>query len=291
MIIGVDCGRSHLKAFCAESLPHHLLYPSFACKSKYRELTSDTDYEVTINNQKWFVGELAMLEGGTQAFSKDKAGHENTVPLIITAVSQLISPQDKLVGLVTGLPISDYREQSAEFAANLRGVWNVESKHHSTSFSIMDVITFPESCGAAYSTILDNHGTALSKPPILRIVDIGEKTTDFATFSHMRYIADQSASIPIGVSWARSETYRKQSGKTDKLPHEVEPDEESLHNLSLRIQSEINKVWRDWDGAFLAGGGAELLEEHFMCPKLPGAQMANATGYYRVGKAKWRMGQ
>lgn len=289
MIIGVDRGRSHVKAYCSESPTKQLLYPSFGCRGKYRELSSNEEYEITINNQKWFIGDLAMMEGGTQAFSKDKAGDEINIPLTIAAVAMLIKPTDQIIGLVTGLPISDYREQSAEYAEKLRGTWSVEFNGKNRNFNIMDVIIFPEACGAAYSTILDDSGTARSKPDQLRIIDIGEKTTDFATFNKMRYISDQSTSIPIGVAWARGETYRRQSGKTDKLPHEITPDEESLHNLSRRIASEINKFWRNWDESYLAGGGAELLEDYFLCPKLPNPQFANAVGYYRVGKTKWKV--
>ena len=292
MIIGVDRGRSHVKAYTSNSTtssPKQLLYTSFGCRGKYRELSSNEEYEITINGQKYFIGDLAMLEGGTQAFSKDKVSDEINVPLTLAAVALLMNPGDCIVGLVTGLPISDYRDQSAEYASKLRGTWSVEINDKQRQFNIMDVIVFPEACGAAYSLVLDDSGTARSKPDQLRIIDIGEKTTDFATFSKMRYISDQSTSIPIGVAWARGETYRRQSGKTDKLPHEITPDAESLHNLAQRITSEVNKFWRNWDESYLAGGGAELMDEYFLCPKLSNPQFANAIGYYRVGRNKWKM--
>lgn len=286
MIVGVDAGRSFVKAYAGEG--RSIIFPSFACPATYRELVSSSDeYEVTINGKSWFTGELARLEGGTEIFEKDKVNHENTVPLIMTALASLARSDKEIVSLITGLPISDYREQSKLFIDRLKGVWSVKLGRKEVELHIVDVLTFPEGAGAAWSTVLGDNGKAHSRPDMIRCIDVGGKTTDFSVFNKLRFVASESSSLPLGITWAQNDTYRRLAGKLDVMPSEVKPDEQALQSLAKRIQNELNKWWRHWDNVVLAGGGALLLRDYLPYRCVSNPQLANAVGYYRVGMAKW----
>jgi plasmid segregation protein ParM len=283
LIIGVDVGRSFTKAYVPGK---KIIFPSFARRAVYREVSDEGDYQITINGDKWFIGDLAKMEHGVQAFSKDKASNEYTMPLLLTAIS-LLAPRSDIVNVVTGLPISDYRDQATPLIRLLKGGWEIKFRGQEFYISISDVIVFPEGCGAAWSIVLDDFGHAHSKPSDLRVIDIGSKTTDFSAFQHLKYNSVESSSINMGMTMAVNETYKRQAGKTDLLPSEIEPDDKSLQYLASSIQSEIKKWWRRWDSVYLAGGGGEALKAYLQFPLLPDAQFANAIGYYRVGVNRW----
>ena len=290
IIVGADVGNQDSKFYSGGK---SIVIPSYACQERLREIDNITEeYHLRINGKMWWTGDLARMEYGSREIEKNKLMRDSNLPLLLTGISLLMAEQPELlVSVVGGTPISDYSDCTLTLREIIKNTWNTEICGKRKTMHIIDVLTMPEGASVGFYLVLDDKGKAHSKPDVLRIIDIGSKTINFASFRKMRYIASESGTLPFGTTSAQIETYKRVASKIDILPDEVKPDDESLYNLSVRARSEINKWWRSWDEVNLAGGGAELLRDILPYPVVPNPQIASAIGNYRVGMNKWAQGQ
>lgn len=291
MIVGADVGNQDSKFYTQGK---SLVLPSYACRARLREIDNIKDeYHIRINGDVWWTGELARMESGTREIEKNKLMRYSNLPLILTGIAALMTESTAIVNVVGGTPISDYSDTSLSLKDALRKTWIVELCGIQKTIHISNVLTMPEGASAAFALVMDDMGKAHSIPDLMRVIDIGSKTTNFATFRKMKYVANESGTLPLGTTSAQLETYRRVSSRLDVLPDEVVPDNVACNNLAVRIRSEINKWWRVWDGDIcLAGGGATVLRDYFDEYHIPtDPQLLTAIGNYRVGAAKWTLGQ
>lgn len=287
VIVGADVGNQDSKFY---SHGRSVIIPSYACRARLREIDNiREEYHIKINNEMWWTGELARMESGVREIEKNKLMRYSNLPLILTGIASLMTEPESIVSVVGSTPINDYSDTTLTLKDTIRKTWLIEIGGIQKTIHVADVLTMPEGASVAFALVMDDTGKAHSKPDLLRIIDIGSKTTNFATFRKMKYVAAESGTLPFGTTSAQLETYRRVSVKSDVLPDDVRPDEQACHNLTIRIRSEINKWWRMWDGEInLAGGGAELLRDYFDDYTLvPYPQLATAIGNFRVGVAKW----
>ena len=285
IIVGADVGNQDSKFY---SHGKSIVVPSYACRERIREIDNIKDeYHIRINNEMWWTGDLARMEYASREIEKNKLMRESNLPLILTGIALMMPDSESIVSVVGSTPISDYSDNTLSLRDIIKGTWNIDLSGKRKTIHIADALTMPEGASVAFALVMDDNGRAHSKPELLRIIDIGSKTTNFCTFRKMKYIAAESGTLPFGATSAQLETYRRVASRIDIMPDDVTPDESACHNLATRIRSEINKWWRSWDEVHLAGGGAMLLRDNLDFPIVPNPRLATAIGNFRVGVAKW----
>ncbi|WP_124727779.1 ParM/StbA family protein [Staphylospora marina] len=259
MLVAVDCGRSFVKV---KTERNSFMFPSKVSAWRNRHYRQDLegDMEVVYRGQRWFVGQLAEREGEfTRQAMQDTKAVEETLLLTVTAVHQ--AGANGNVDLVTGLPIIHYTEAERMAVRRLlEGDHEVTVNGRTARFRIRRVYTTIEGGGAFFAD---------PRSGLVRIVDVGAKTTNYATFKDKVFIDRDSGTLPIG--W---ETLR----------------ESNEREMADAIAAALSKKWHSDDVVVLIGGMAKRLERHMQghfrhafAARSP--QMANVLGFYEVGKA------
>ncbi|QEK12559.1 ParM/StbA family protein [Crassaminicella thermophila] len=303
MNIGLDNGRGNVKVVCGN---RRKIFESYCGRGYEMDFSyGKENYEVQIDNEKYFVGALAKREGMSRCFQKHKIDNKRTKPLVLTAIS-LMTIQDSNVNIVTGTPISDYREQKDQIEMYLRGKYKVKvTEEEQKEIEIENVKVFPEGAGAYFSKILNMNGEVCDKELAttkVGIVDIGYKTTNISVFDNLKFVDKLSATFNFGIHQAFNMIYKRLSREEDITPEQVEniTTGYEFKTLSDRIQTEINKFWGNISfKIFICGGGAYLLKDYF--PKfelINKPEFANAEGYYKIAQMlykpkveRWTFGQ
>lgn len=290
MIIGVDIGRGYVKA---TDLNKFIIFPSFVAEYRERNLENENDnYVITINNQSYFVGELAKTEGGVREFVKNKS-EQNLLPLILTALNLF---NDCNFDIVVGLPISDYKIQKEKLIDKIKGTYKTVFKNQEKNITINSVLPFPEGAGALWGLCLDTFGNFIN-PQFLEkrigVIDIGYKTVDICLVNKLKYEDARSTSIPIGLHEVYMQVYKRLSTTKDILPEDIETQEQypEYQQLALKIESYINQLWKgNIDEIYLCGGGAQMLQSYLKIntKMLPNPIFANVVGFTKVGYWRWK---
>lgn len=302
MLIGADIGRSHSKIAAGPNEADVITFPSYAMPGKNLEITTGTDpmnsLRVRINNEEWFIGELARREGGTREFDGEKGKHRNTLPLLITGIA-LHAVGCEEVNVCTGLPISDYQEQAIEFEEKIKGTYSVILPHKYVEIRIRDVITFPECLGMLWNQLLGSTGHINDLSfghKMVGGIDIGWKTLNFGVIENMDYVSAMSGTLPIGLHKAFL-AYYKRAGKDLTMAQaekrfliEGRPE---LMQLAAEIKDSLSPWWKRFDlfdEIYVGGGGGEKLIPYLNIEKaklVNYPQTANARGFYKVARQNY----
>lgn len=259
MLVAVDCGRSFVKV---RTESRTFMFPSKVSawrKRNYRQ-ELEGDLELQYQGRKWFVGKLAEREGEftRQAMQETKAVEE-TLLLTLTAIH--LAGAQGTVDLVTGLPIGNYTEKERESVRKLlEGHHEVTVNGQTRRFYVQRVYTTIEGGGAFF---------AAPRSGLVRIVDVGAKTTNYVTFKEKVFIDRESGTMPIGWETVRESNERE---------------------MADMIAAHVSKSWGSDDVIILIGGVAQRLEpylqSHFRYAfAMSDPQTANVRGYYEVGRA------
>ncbi|MBP2643450.1 MAG: hypothetical protein H6Q67_1337 [Firmicutes bacterium] len=265
MAISVDCGRHAVKAIFNG---RRLTYPSVVGEWRERKITEGGNYEVSINGQRYFVGELAQHESryARDMTTKSKI-HEETKILTLTAIALLA--ETERVQLVTGLPVDQHTpETKAELRRLLAGIYDIEingvKKH--IRLAEADIIITIEGAGAYI---------AESPPGKCRVIDAGSRTINTVTIDENKKYRDL------------------QSGTLDYGCMELQADDKA-EQFSRRIITDLSKLWVKYSGetVLLTGGGAGALEpylsKHYKVRQVSNPIYANAIGYHTLGARMWQ---
>jgi plasmid segregation protein ParM len=259
MLVAVDCGRSFVKVMTEH---RSFMFPSkvSAWRKRHFRQDLDGDMEVDYRGMRWFVGQLAEREGEfTRQAMQDTKAVEETLLLTVTAVHQAGGAGN--VSLVTGLPIAHYTEKERGAVKRLlEGDHEVTVNGRTSRFRIQRVYTTIEGGGAFFAD---------PRSGLVRIVDVGAKTTNYATFRDKVFIDRESGTLPIGWETVRESNERE---------------------MADAIAGTVSKKWRSDDVIILIGGMAKRLERymqgHFRYAfAAQDPQMANVRGFFQVGKA------
>lgn len=259
MLVAVDCGRSYVKVMTENRT---FMFPSKISawrKRNYRQELED-DLELTYRGGRWFVGKLAEREGEfTRQAMQDTKAVEETLLLTLTAIHQAGAVGN--VTLVTGLPIANFTEKEREAVRRLlEGYHEVTVNGQFSRIRITRVYTTIEGGGAFFAS---------PRSGLVRIIDVGAKTTNYATFNEKIFIDRESGTLPIGWETVRETNERE---------------------MADAIAGAVSKKWNSDDVVILIGGMANKLERyvqgHFRYAfAMSDPQTANVRGYYEVGKA------
>lgn len=318
-VIAIDIGYSHVKA--AHKAGKRAIFPSVVAPARELALAdlskNGIGHQVEIQNlagevKKYFVGELALREGGQAAtftMEREKHAHPNHDVLLLAAARLLGSGEGET--LVAGLPVAYYRTQKQELERHLMGLHaNVSVDGLSFSrVSFGKVIVYPQGAGALLIAP-DLPGSGL-----VCILDVGYKTSDYVTAEvangQVKPVSSLCGSLEIGVFAAEeilAGFYQAKTGapvNPARLPEILRNGKAYFRGKEYDFSSEAKNAREavsqtivdhllanlgnraDEVGRFyLAGGGAEALPElEKLLPgalKLPEAQWANAVGFLKV---------
>jgi plasmid segregation protein ParM len=198
MRIAVDVGFGFIKAM-NESLDT-VRFPSVVSKKSENSLKgivggSGDDYSVTywevnnsgenINQKKLYVGDAGLSNGGTRKWEdKDKFNVEDLKLFIVTAVG-LLNPQNDVVDLCLGLPMSYYLTKKDELNEGLKDLnarISITGQRSLKEVKFNSIFVFPQGAGAYYSSFCDIDGTITDydlAQSNAGVIDIGYRTVDF----------------------------------------------------------------------------------------------------------------
>jgi plasmid segregation protein ParM len=264
MAISVDCGRYAVKSVGSRKLT----FPSVVGEWRQRKISEGGNYDVAINGNRYFIGELAQQES---RFARDMTTrskiHEETKILTLTAIA--LQAETERVKLVTGLPVDQHTDGiKAELRRLLSGIYDLEvngiKKHIRLAES--DIIVSIEGAGAYM---------AESPPGKCRVIDAGSRTINTLTIDENKKYRDL------------------QSGTLDYGCMDLAADDKT-EQFSRRIITDLSKLWVKYSGelVLLTGGGAGILEpylcKHFNVRQVSNPVYANAIGYHALGVRMWQ---
>lgn len=309
MYVGADVGRGYVKVATDGDI---VVFPSYVAPGRELALSginrngnSLEHLDVKVNKEHFFIGELARRHGGTREYQKDKVGHNNTLPLLLTGIALNMDTDFAEVKVVVGLPIVDYCTQAKDFEEAAKGVHevNINGDKKNVVIGKNGIIAFPEGAGAVWHLLLDDKGKP-ADPQLgectVGIIDIGWKTVNYVVLRKMQFDDSQSGTLREGLAEAFRPFATRMRQQYDLKDEELEElfikeGQPELKAHARRINDLIRFHWpnyRIFDHIFIAGGGGKalfpFLEFEDVTPQLiKYAQTANARGFYKVARAHW----
>ncbi|MCT4593209.1 MAG: ParM/StbA family protein [Anaeromicrobium sp.] len=293
MNYGADIGRGNVNIV---SLNKRIAFESYCGRARSLDFEDDkTNYIMTIDNNGYFVGEKAKLEGLSRGFQKKKIDKLRSLPLLLTGIFLTTDVEEVRTNIVTGTPVSDYKNQRKEIEEFLKGAYKVGMYGSTKSIALENVSVFPEGAGAYFSLVLNDKGEVVNKELATQkvgMIDIGYKTINLVVFENMKFIDKYSFTVNFGMHQVYNMIYKRLSRAEDITPEQAEniktgPEYDVLAN---RIDNDVNKFWGNTSfKIFLCGGGAHLLGKYF--PQffvMDNPEYANANGYFKIAQMLYK---
>jgi len=257
-----------------------------------------------------FIGDMAERQSNVRSFTLDQNRFisESAVTLTLAALSRIATP-DEPIGLVTGLPISEFSSWSDELSRTLRGehlfhAIDERGEREEVRLDIPEVQVIPQPFGSMYELLLNDHGEVADRRLMqekIGIIDVGFQTADFTISDRTNFLERGSQSTDSGIARAFSliatklreksgvniEVYRlydavergriKIRGKSFDL---AKLTEHVMSQLATEIATTANELWADdWDidSIVVSGGGGAVLAP-YITPLVQGRVLAVETG-------------
>lgn len=257
---------------------------------------------VTIDNQSYFVGELAEQQSNVRQFTLDQEQlvSEFVKTLALTGLGNMID-QYAALNVVSGLPVGYFRQYHQKVSKILTGhheiIYHMQDGQQITKrLNVNKVKIVPQPIGSVFNVLLDDDGKMLKNDLAkqkIGVVDIGFRTTDFSIFDHLRYIERGSATTDTGISKSFSliaKKLREECGVNIELYRlfqavasgfvKIRGKEFNIAKLrdqvfahsAATIANDLARLWADdWDMdvIILTGGGCTELAE-YLKPQIEG---------------------
>lgn len=333
-VVGLDIGFGFTKATTGS---RRLVFKSVigeAADVQYtdgilEDRADDDHLHLEFDDKSLFIGELAERQSNMRSFTLDQNQFiaEFAKTLGLAALSQLVDGT-KPVHLVTGLPILNYRANSAELARLLKGkhAFTVVGREgrHEVVLDIADVRVIPQPFGSMYNLMLSDNGDVGDRRMIsekIAIVDVGFQTADYTIADRRKYLERGSRTTDSGIArafTAIATKIREKSGVNVELYRLYEAvergsikvrgntfdlrrlTEQVFGQLATDVATEANELWADeWDidSIAITGGGGAVLAP-YLTPLINGrvlpvesnvdSRFRNVTGYLKYGKHLWQ---
>ena len=279
-IIGLDIGRDMVKIVTDNN---RLTFPSRVGEWRKMKLNTGGDYELAINGEKYFIGELAEESYFSRQMATESKITEETKILFLGAIA--LVADSRPISINTGIPVTQHtKETKKELTELLTGTYTLKlNKSESRTVTISDIGIIPESVGAYWDMILSSEGNGQNRSityKTVRIIDIGSRTVNYCTIKSKKYLDRDSGTLNYGVL-------------------EFENAKGGEESFARRIIADLSKKWLNYsdnDHILLTGGGSLLLEEyltkHFNNSQIvANPVMSNASGFYKMGVARWKLKQ
>lgn len=326
MKMAIDVGYSHTKGATDGK---RAIFPSVLGEVQQSHLDldlADRNGYVQIETEAgtWFVGDAALEQSGLKTRRQDRAWIQTPEykALLLTGITELTQATGITVELVTGLPVAYFADRDM-LKAELMAVHQVRraGRGFGQRIEVRDVVVLPQGLAAVLSEALSENGKIKPGPVAegtVGLVDVGGHTVNVATFTELREIARQTASIDAGLWGPLTEIGKRVNAaypgqelrgheiaeaiKRGTIRHYGEDRDISgiaqdvLRPFARQILAEASQVWGNaarLDVLLVAGGGAEvvgpaLLAEYSHARVVEDPQWANVNGYLRFARRHWR---
>ena len=324
-VIGLDMGYGFIKASDGRDVRR---FPSVVGEGAVRAATSfglqrpdpASDLRVTINGKTYFLGDQAVKHSrmAHRGLSATRAEGNDLKVLFLGALSMFCRDTMNDFYVVTGLP-PGRMHLADELVAQMRGdhtvTRHVRGRPQDLSIRLDNIEVVPQPLGTFWSEVLDSRGQLNEQSSLLNgrigIIDVGFRTSDFATIVDGEYAPAWSRTVPIGISTGydnlaaalaerfglERETYTlddaviegriKVSGRKEDIS---DLRDEVLAEVATKLLIEVQSLWQlqDYDSVLLTGGGGHVLERYLrpqvsQCVLVDDPVTANAMGYYAWG--------
>jgi len=267
-VVSIDCGRRAVKAFNGQRA---LSIPAVVGEWRERNVSEGGNYSISINNEKYFVGDLAANESRfrREMVTQSKI-HEETKILTLSALALMAVPGER-IKLVTGLPVEQHTPDiKQEYIRLLSGRYDVEVNGTRSTIALgEDDIGITIEGGGAYWA--NNPGR------MCRVIDLGSRTINALTIKNGKFIDVDSFTLNYGC-------IEIENAGTDA----------AAEQLARRVYADLSRRWLNVksEKILLAGGGA-LAMGNWMQEYYPTARIvedpinANARGNYWLGCQRW----
>lgn len=256
------------------------------------KLESQRDYEVEINYEKYFVGDLAAESHFCRDMTTESKIHLETKVLFLTAIA-LVAKDERLV-ITTGLPVKQHTDQiKLQLSELLCGTHKVRiNGNPPKDLHVEDIGIVPEGIGLYWDEILNDQGVIhnkwLATQPVVRILEIGSRTINLGTIVYTPegkrlYLDRESDTLNYG--YISLETANSK------------PNDKTFEDFSRRIVADASKLWLTYDplkDAVLLGGGGILtlgswLKKHYPISLIARDPLyGNASGFGKMGMVRWQ---
>lgn len=236
--LGIDAGNYFTKVCGEKGLISFHSAIGESREINLQQIHGEDDMVFDYEGEVGFAGSLALFESefGGSILGETKA-HRDTKLRSLIAIhrySTIYNINDTVFDIVLGQPISTHTQnEKTKIKKMLQGEHVITVNGIEKSFHINRVEVAAE-CASAY-------WSSSFKEGLVRLIDIGSGTTNYATILSQRFIDKDSDTIPFGVN----------SNKSD-----------SLSALSRGISTNTLKKWNQNDNVYVIGGSAEKVTPH-----------------------------
>lgn len=290
-MLSIDVGFGNVKIYDGKETA---AFPSVYKRAKggYIPDTDPDDQLLELDGVQYHVGMTALNRGGRTPFDREDMLRHKI--FMLTAICAMTDGDEFSDSVVVGLPISDGEAMKGKLA-KLKGKYEVSYNGKKKSINIKKISVYTQS--EAVFNLLNNDENIKTK--VVGIVDIGQKTVDYAFFRRGSYVPENSGSIEAGVINAYGEIVKalENIGYSDIKPYEARlymdkvPEDADLafEEMAGTIEDTLReKHWNleKMDALYIVGGGTAYIAPYFKghASYKPldedTAVFANAYGYY-----------
>jgi len=264
-IVGQDIGNGYIKTVAPGRRP--VVFPSVvgsAEEIRFRNpLASGGGLEVSLNGDRFFVGEHALLQSRRLITERGRRRDPTVLKVLSLTGLWRLFPGGCEVYLVTGLPVIWFQEKDRrEFQGLFLGEHEAVINGRKASFNVKDVVVMPQPFGSLFHLLLSDDGKVMDEGLARRrvgVIDIGMHTVDLILVDGLHYVEKGSGSLPYGV---------------DRVLGDVRKDLQDQYDVDLPIPG-VDEVVRR--GRLSIYGREEnvghIIEPHLLgrvCPKFVG---------------------
>lgn len=291
-MISIDVGFGNVKVFDGKNID---AFPSVYKEASISRLpqTDNKDMILTLDGKSYHVGVSALNMSGVAPFNKEDMNRHKV--FMLTAICK-VTKGDWEGDVAAGLPIGDYNFM-ADKLAGLKGEYDVTFNGKNRHINIKNIHVFPQA-EAVFNLLASEDDTIRNKK--IGIIDVGQKTVDFAYFVDSTFVRERSGSMEQGVINAYQQIA---IAVEDKLGFEIEDYEarryisdvqddsnRAFETMANSIKSRlIRRKWnfKEMDAVYIIGGGAGYIEPYFSDAPVVHSDdalktvFANAYGFYK----------
>jgi plasmid segregation protein ParM len=272
MILGLDAGNSSIKICGSFGL---LKIPSAIGEARELNLKQqhgEDDIYFEHNGLKGFAGTLALYESEfCGSIMGDSKAHNDTLLRVLIGIHRYLTTYKlnyNRFKLVLGQPISKHTQEEKDTIKHMvKGSHTISVNGIEKTFYILDCQIAAEGASSYYST--------LPYEGLVRILDVGSATINYATILHQKFIDKDSGTLPFGCNTNKSNDF---------------------YQMTRGIVSSVSKKWDKDDIVLVVGGASESVCSHLK-EYFPNANKlmpihnndyvnsiyANAIAFYNIG--------
>lgn len=275
------------------------------------------ELRITYNGKNYLVGDHAIRHSriAHRGLSPTRAEGDDLKILFLAALSLYSRETVNNFYVVTGLP-PGRMHMADDLVRQLRGdheiIRQTGASRFGVSIRLERIEVVPQPVGTFWAEVLDNRGQIRTDHPLLRgrvgIIDVGFRTSDYATIIDGEYSPAFSKTVPIGISFGYEDVAQKLATEYGLEREQYALDDAVISgmvnvsgrpvdiadlrddvfgDIATKLLVEARSLWQiqEYDHILITGGGSRVVER-YLRPEMPQAQIANdpvtanARGYY-----------